>query len=88
MCALLFNLLQDGIDGPKKRTKAPTGEGPSAKVPKVTAEVNPTAIVESVRNGKVWFVQHPRGLYFTVLNISDYRITCGHASCLSSAAGR
>ncbi|KAL1402776.1 hypothetical protein pipiens_005929 [Culex pipiens pipiens] len=43
---------EDGTDGPKKRTKAPTGEGPSAKVPKVTAEVNPTAIVESVRNGK------------------------------------
>lgn len=42
---------EDGIDGPKKRTKAPTGEGPSAKVPKVTPEVSPSTIVESVRNG-------------------------------------
>lgn len=31
---------------------APTGEGPSAKVSKVTPELSPTVIVESVRNGK------------------------------------
>uniref|UniRef100_A0A1Q3F3H2 ATP-dependent DNA helicase 2 subunit 1 n=1 Tax=Culex tarsalis TaxID=7177 RepID=A0A1Q3F3H2_CULTA len=43
---------EDEIGGPKKRTNASTGDGPSAKVPKVTPDVCPTTIIESVRNGK------------------------------------
>lgn len=43
---------EDDTDAPKKRTKAPTGDGPSAKVAKVTPDVYSATIIESVRNGK------------------------------------
>lgn len=43
---------EDVTEAPKRRGKAVDGEGPSSKAPKLTADVDPVAIIEAIQSGK------------------------------------